>query len=443
MTYGIERIFSIPWKINFMKTSYNFIACLTFCCAILFILPACKQDLIIKDDNDRITFVPYEWKYDLHKGEKQYSNSIIDPNIYHEGHVILAITDNGGANKLSYVNLDDGLEKWKWKDTFEPDERLDLNDFYIDINTLLYNNGKSFYFLNLITGTTINKYQKDHPYYSEKIDGFGTDFYVLGHPVDTFQEFATETVLKSNFTSSKHTKVLIPPLDLSEIVEPRIGQVSFYKPYIIEGDTLISLTYQDIFNNIKFKSYLGLYNESKGKWIYNGIPLNEEPQFFGVVYRPILISDNKVYINVQHSIVCHELNTGERIWKKDFPAGFLFSGFIVKEGVLVANCENEILYGLDAETGNTLWEGLGAGTSSELEDRYLNGIVYFSGGSTSRIHAVDIHTGKTVWLLDANNYDEEVHDFKPDIYVIPDRYGGKGKVVITTHRDAYCLEAYR
>jgi outer membrane protein assembly factor BamB len=231
-------------------------------------------------------------------------------------------------------------------------------------------------------------------------------------------------------------------LDLSEIVPPRIGRVSFSKPFIRDRDTFVSLTYQQIHKDIKFSSYLGLYNDTQDEWIYDSIQLNK-PDIWGVVSGPIKIYNDKVYINQDRNILCHDLMTGELIWKRSFPKDFLFSGFIVKEGVVVANCENSVLYGLDASTGKTLWEGMGAGTSNPLNDRYLNGIVYFSGGSTNRIHAVDIHTGETVWLLEASKYDEDVDEFKPDIYVVPQEEGEEGKVIIFTPLDAYCLPAYR
>ena len=108
---------------------------------------------------------------------------------------------------------------------------------------------------------------------------------------------------------------------------------------------------------------------------------------------------------------------------------------------MLANCEDTYLYNLHPATGQVLWKEKTAGTSSRL--RYLNGIIYLSGGSTGRIHAVDTETGETVWLLDPLKYNDGSDDFKPDLYVVPGENGEKGKVIIQTHNVAYCVEAYR
>jgi outer membrane protein assembly factor BamB len=111
--------------------------------------------------------------------------------------------------------------------------------------------------------------------------------------------------------------------------------------------------------------------------------------------------------------------------KSIFHSDFLFSGFIVEDNQLLANCENGIFYCINPETGAIKWHVDGAGTSTPL--RYLNGIVYFSGGSTGRIHAIDTNTGEYVWMLDPANYNHQ-EDFKPDLYVTPEKMKKKGEL---------------
>jgi outer membrane protein assembly factor BamB len=141
-------------------------------------------------------------------------------------------------------------------------------------------------------------------------------------------------------------------------------------------------------------------------------------------------------------LVCHDISTGEQVWKRPFSQDFMFSGFIIEEDKIIANNENLTLYCLDPESGSTIWTGEGAGTSSRMS--YLNGIVYFVGGSDSKFHAVDIETGQTVWRLNAEKLEGYDGKFKTNaVYVIPGESGKKGKVIALTHMNAYCFEAYR
>ncbi|MBS4012708.1 MAG: PQQ-binding-like beta-propeller repeat protein, partial [Bacteroidetes bacterium] len=99
-------------------------------------------------------------------------------------------------------------------------------------------------------------------------------------------------------------------------------------------------------------------------------------------------------------------------------------------------------YRLNPETGGVVWTGEGAGTSSRMS--YMNGVVYFVGGSTGKLHAVDAYTGETVWRLDAELIEGSNAEFRTNaVYVIPGEGNEKGKVVALTHMHAYCFEAYR
>ncbi|MFO8067262.1 MAG: PQQ-binding-like beta-propeller repeat protein, partial [Bacteroidales bacterium] len=166
------------------------------------------------------------------------------------------------------------------------------------------------------------------------------------------------------------------------------------------------------------------------------------PHWNNSVFHTPIIHNEKIYANVGYSIVCHDLMTGEQLWRRNFINDFLFSGFIIEENKIIAMCEDTILYCLDPETGSTIWEGEGAGTSNKMS--YLNGIVYFIGGSTRKLHAVDVSSGRTVWQIDPRNLGDEYSKFGPSsVCVIEGKNGEKGKVVAFTTRYAICYEAYK
>jgi outer membrane protein assembly factor BamB len=142
-------------------------------------------------------------------------------------------------------------------------------------------------------------------------------------------------------------------------------------------------------------------------------------------------------------LICYNYYTGDLVWEREFPHDFSFSGFEIEDGILVGSCENKILYGIDARLGNILWTSEGAGTNSKLENRILNGIVYFGGGSSGFFHAVDIHSGKTIWKLDPYKYEDNKAFWTWSVNVVPGNDGEKGRVIIQNALHAYCFEAVK
>ena len=161
---------------------------------------------------------------------------------------------------------------------------------------------------------------------------------------------------------------------------------------------------------------------------------------YGALLAPPVIYNNKIYANISRELVCHDLVTGKQIWSKQFTQDFMFSGFIIADDKIIANNEDTYTYCLNPDTGHTIWKEESAGTSGRMS--YLNGIVYFAGGSTGYLHAIDISTGKTVWKLDGSKLDGA--SFKTNaVYVFEADGGNPAKVIALTHNNAYCFEAYK
>jgi glucose dehydrogenase len=59
----------------------------------------------------------------------------------------------------------------------------------------------------------------------------------------------------------------------------------------------------------------------------------------------------------------------------------------------------------------------------------MNGVVYFNGGAPSKLHAVDIRSGKTVWKIDPQKIGSNREEIFMDtaIYTIPGE-NGKGDI---------------
>ena len=205
-------------------------------------------------------------------------------------------------------------------------------------------------------------------------------------------------------------------------------------------DSLIVVTYAEPLPEWQIKSFIGLYNTETETWVYERKQL-APPHWNNSVFSTT-IHNNRYYANVGKSIVCHDVLTGERVWGREFEQDFFFSGFIIEDGMLLANCEDTYTYRLNPHSGTTIWRTKGAGTCSRMS--YLNGVVYFVGGSTGFLHAVDAENGQVLWRIDSRKLGEPNGNFTTNaVYCIPGEGGDRGRVVALTGRYAYCFEAAR
>ncbi len=408
--------------------------------------PSCKKEMLSPTTNSKgeITHLPHLWKYSLHKDGKFHSNSQIKANLLFDNKVLVGTTEGQGDNWLNAVDIETGKELWKWNDIYQPPtEMMHVNYFYEYNGKMGYIVGSRHYSIDLETGKTHWKIKRISSF-DDEIVGISNDYFAMGQPTDTLDDYAVYSVFQGNFETGDLQPILMPNVNVNipnqqKILRTGVTSISCF----MEGsDTMLLLAWQDVFPENHFQSYLGLYNLSKKEWVYEKSVLNE-PTWNGGLLTPITIYDGRAYMSVGYELICHDVWTGELIWKKQYSSEIFFSGFVVADGRVIANNENKILYCYDAATGNLLWTGEGAGTSSRLKDRYLNEVVYFSGSSSGYIHAVDARNGKTLWKLDPAKMGDGADFWKGDIYVVPGRNGEKGKVIALTPMNAYCFEAYR
>ena len=422
---------------NNMKIKHNLFL-------VIFIFAvACSKDeslLFQTDDNGVIISQSYLWKFSLHGSNVFQSNGHFDYTIIYNQNIAIPTTDNDGAQYMTMINTNNGEIIWQWNDIFlEP-----LGDFYISYiynsdNLLTWQIGSRSYCINLDYGTTHWKFKRDKNF-DIRINPYGSNYLTYSYKtnVDGYGEYIAYI---GNIQTGELTEFLRPILSASYI-SPResIGGINYINEVPLDNNLLL-VTYTEPLPEWCVNSFFGLYNCQTQKWIYERKLLVQPLWNTSVLHTPIIYNE-KAYANVGNNLVCHDLYTGEQVWRKEFDQDFLFSGFIIEEDKIIANNENLTLYCLNPETGSEIWTGEGAGSSSHMS--YLNGIVYFVGGSDSKFHAVDIETGQTVWRLDAEKLEGYDGKFKTNaVYVIPGENGEKGKVIALTHMNAYCFEAYR
>ncbi|MCK4664104.1 MAG: PQQ-binding-like beta-propeller repeat protein [Bacteroidales bacterium] len=412
---------------------------------LVFFLTCCNKGEIIGiqfDDNGVIISLPYQWKKSLHADNVFHSNSYFRTPIKYNNNIAIPTTDANSKRYMTMINSNNGKTIWKWSDITDMNtDYIDISYIYTNGNLLTYQFGSWSVCINIDNGTTHWKIIRNSSFH-KPLSGIGNTYFSKGESESMYPQYSERVGYKGNLQTGEIEEFLIPNFSLDYIMADRIGSITAIVPYMINEVQHLVIVYQEPASlQWDFQSFLGLYNYETNQWVYERKIMNE-PNLNGVLLSPPTIYNNNLYANIGKELVCHDITTGKQIWNKQFTQDFLFSGFIIEEDKIIANNENLTLYCLDPETGNEIWTGKGAGTSSRMS--YLNGIVYFVGGSDGKFHAVDISTGKTVWRLNAEIIEGNDGIFNTNaVYVIPGTNGNKGKVIALTHMYAYCFEAYK
>lgn len=398
------------------------------------------------DSDGVIVSLPYNWKKSLHLNGV-VSNSRFKAPVYYNGNIAIPTTNGGNNRLMTLIDTNNGDTIWSWDDRYQPvTEDINIKFPYQHDNLLTYQKGDRSYCINLDNGTTQWKYRRANPY-SVAISGLNNDYFTFGQSsLPQYQSYDESVVFKGNLQTGNLDEFIVPDFTLNNIAPGnRIGDVTQVIPYKKEGVQYLVITWQEpqnVNSIYDWQTYLALYNYDTNQWIYKKKVMNQ-PNIIGVVLAPPVIYNDKIYTNIGHQLFCHKINTGEQVWVRDFPQDFMFSGFIIAEDKIIANNEDTFTYCLNPENGARLWKTETSGTCSRIS--YLNGIVYFVGGSSGKLHALDINTGEQVWKLDAEKLGEPSESiFKTNaVYVFPAQNGQPAKVIALSHLYAYCFDAYQ
>lgn len=408
---------------------------------------SCNKDDGIRtqyDNKGTVISMPYLWKKSLHAGDP-YSNGYVDYPITYGNGALIPTTD-GPLKFLTMINKDDGKTIWQWDDSFNrtnPNYSYNSIDYYYQKNnSLMFQDGSKSYCISLDNGQTEWKAKRNRSF-SCRVDGLDDSYFILCDSSDRFSGYNAGTAYKGNLNTGAIEEYIVPNFTKAVIAPGlRIGNVTAIKPFLVNGIRHLAIIWQEPMDERNdWQTFLGLYNMETNQWVYEKQEMNE-PEDAGVLFSPPVIYNNRIYANVGCRMVCHDLLTGSRIWKRDFQGSFHFSGYFIADGKLIGNCENMYTYCLNPENGSINWEVQTAGTSSRMS--YLNGMVYFIGGSTPNLFAVDISTGKVVWSIKTSAFEKVNDGFKINgVYVFPAKDGEPAKVIALSHYYAYCFKAYR
>jgi len=106
---------------------------------------------------------------------------------------------------------------------------------------------------------------------------------------------------------------------------------------------------------------------------------------------------------------------------------------------IIINCVNYTSYCINADSNTQIWQENTAASTSNIY--YQDGVVYFIGGDTGKLHALDINTGKHYWKVVVPHLDGPGSSFSKHVGGIPAQNGKKGKIFTSSFTRAYCFEA--
>lgn len=409
---------------------------------IVFITSSCeKQDEVpvSKDSEGVITSMPYQWKTSL-STQGNLIRSFLQIDISYDGNVLLASQD-GEVSKMAMLSPATGEVLWEWSDLFEDYQHFNIVSQYQHNQYLAFQESDRFYTLDLGSGTTVQKERRD--YRALNMTGIGNTYFTTGNFLLNNNNNQVGNVYTGTVDQPNDALLISPSYSL-EYVDGNniIGFIGSAVPFVdASGDILITYDYADAQPGWLGNMYTGLYNYTQQEHVYDKEPLALQVNTYAS--NPAVIYGGKAYYSSAKSVICIDVYTGKQRWKRDFPNAFIFSGYIIADGTLLANSEDTYLYALDPDTGQQLWKEKSSGTSSKMS--HLNGVVYFTGGGDGLLHAVDIATGKHLWRI--HSPDLEVNSgawFKPRVSVLPpEKEGEKGKVIVGSYLSAFCYEAAR
>ena len=428
-----------------MKKNYLLGFALLIC---LFQLSSCgkKEEVIVKDASGVVVRRPLIWAAPISDDGQICATHFVTKDISSDNDILV------GARKSSQkiarmLNLSNGSTKWEWSDFIEQKDYFNIKSPCYQDNDLIWQADYWNYRIDLSNGKTKWK--------NAFLQNNGTQAVDLKDNYACYTNYNKDGTILSDsggivtFISKSDGRALSkikPRYDTTGMLpfreSGRLGFIGFINPWSYQGDSMIVVSYGDPpLKGWLFREYIGLYNYTKQKWIYDKILL-KEPAQWGTYSLPE-INNDKVYHAAGNQVICHDILTGEKKWQTSVPnQSFIFSKLFAVNNRLYANSDDGYLNCLDLEYGNVVWKIRSSGSSSKLS--YLNGVIYFVGGGDGKLHAVDATTGNYIWKIDSPDIGKNKWAaFTGLCAVIPGKGGAKGKVVVLTGLNAYCYEAER
>jgi outer membrane protein assembly factor BamB len=420
--------------------------------AILLLNSCCKDDnSIVIDENGVIVSKPWLWRTEISKNT--LNGAYISGPAQYDGQVLMGAMDENNIAYFACLDINNGEFLWKQNYIYSSDF-FSFREFYSYRNTIIHREGTNIFSLNLSNGNYNWKQKVDGSAWHWP-SGLDSLFFIYQVEAYSLNNYPVISACYGNIKDGNTNLFLIPdlgdlPLPDSERMDFAIGGFRYIKPfYDTESHDIMLLCYYEKQYYLQgggseqvSKSYVGLYNFSGREWVYERTELGNYNFLEG--FTPTIIGDRFYHILSSGVLECRELYTGKSIWRNEnimhqySNAGFL----IIDNKMIVMDDRNRKLIAINIATGSEIWSETSAPTISFMSE--LNGVVYYASSADGRIHAVDIETGKHIWLLKSPDATKNPDDyFMQQCIVIPGDFRQKNRIIVSSFSHAYCFEAVR
>lgn len=338
---------------------------------------------------------------------------------------IVACMGQAGENKQRLLGLDasTGEVRWMWDDFFaygQPSVLVFSHEWHQLGEILLFVSGGKQYCVDICTGKTLWRRYRD---YSSRgvICGNGYQYAVVGTTFDNSGEMYDNIYVGD-----------IRDPEIERCIYKGTGGRAAGKPSLHwDANGTLRVIFLEVIRNTgstdySYTAYIVGYDLTSDREIYRTVVYSQTKDVGGAITK---VYGDYCYSVIGRRMVCTELGTGKIRWFQNFPGDFLFTGFIIVDGTIYANCEDTYLYAVDAETGLIKWREKSSGTSSPLF--YMDGVLYYVGGGDGKLHAVEAATGKHLWKIDP----PERNDYG---FTRSRPTGFDGRLYVTSWTTAYC-----
>ncbi len=331
------------------------------------------------------------WQVPLQKDTGEYGS--FDPLVYN-GDVLFSLIFETNYETLKMRDGKTGELKWEW------DEQLgqgysasDLSKYLVG-NQLIYNNGRSFYSINLDEGSTNWAYKVENGCNNNAITLLGSDLYGIFQPCG--QAVGANYVVRTNIDDGLHWDTVFVQ-SMEDGYTPGLWPPSYWVGP--NNDTLLLVLDRKVQYHISSdtsnKVNLVVFNMTGDSLEY----VLEEFDETGLAnHHPPLVWQDVMYVQGRNSVFCFDIPSGQLIWRKTYPVneGTATSNLLVVNNKLIVNTDIDGIYALDPFTGIVIWERHDSGSNcADMVEH--DGIVYFGCVGDGYLYAVDTETGKHIW----------------------------------------------
>jgi len=401
------------------------------------------------DEQGAITSMPWLWR--VSSTENDYNGGIVSYPVYSNKGVLLVAENKNGNNYIRFHSIKRGKVIWS-QDYISPVTFFNIGDPYIYRNAIIIRDRQNIFSIDLKTGL-YNWKMTDEALGFNWLSGIDSLFFSLNSITDPKTGYPITSAFVGNTETGEQKLFLIP--DLGDLPTPNLERVNFslggfryLKPFKDMGSgqvLLLCYYYKNYYlpsgSDQVSQSFLGLYNFTLKKWVYERIPLGDYNWLEG--FTPTIIGDHIFHVLSEGVAECRNLYTGQIIWRIENDCQYSGCGFIIfNDKLIVMDDRYGNLIAYHISDGHEIWRTKSSSNIGYMQE--LNGIVYFRGGGDGCIHAVEAETGKYIWHLISPDIKEDPYNYFMDqCFVIPGREGKPGRVIVSSFSHTFCYTAAR